>query len=304
MHPGEEYIVAITTQALVTGTYFATFLLCLRWLVFSDDGGTLRKRINWPFLIITVILFAFAVTDFSISLRSLLLVFEDENIGFYLIVLNGFVDMLSYIITDSVLIFRCWVVYNRSWRIIVLPFLLLLYNISTLIMMTYWNATTTGAVSTGFDDQLLGIQGSYLASTIIINIYATSAIVVKIWRNTVSRHLCRFTIRVVAESGLLYTITSIVTFCMLLLPVPGFLIATAIDLPVSGIAYHLILIRVAQNRAKPEERRMSSLMLGDSTIERAVPTIPRHHPQSVVPHEMDSRMSHSWPLNCYRSTFY
>ncbi|KAF8341125.1 hypothetical protein F5887DRAFT_385332 [Amanita rubescens] len=273
MYPGEEYIIAITIQALVTGTYFATFLLCLRWLVFSDDGGTPRKRINWP-LIITVILFAFAVTDFSVSLL------PDENIGFYLIVLNGVVDMLSYIITDSVLIFRCWAVYNRSWRIIVLPFLLLLYDISTLIMMTYWNVTATGAVSTGFDNQLLAIQGSYFAST-IINIYATSAIVVKIWRNTLSRHLCRFTIRVVAESGLLYAITSIATFCMMFLPVPGFMIATAINLPVFGIAYHLVLVRVAQNRAKPEERRMSSLMFGDSTIERAVPTIPRH-PQSVV----------------------
>lgn len=122
MYPDEEYTVAVTTQALLTGTYFATFLLCLRWLVFSDDGGTLRKRINWPFLIITVILFAFAVTEFSISFQSMLLAFEGENIGFYLIVLNvsdsrkfnprhqvelslqGVIDMLSYIITDSVLV--------------------------------------------------------------------------------------------------------------------------------------------------------------------------------------------------------
>ncbi len=88
MYPGEEYIVAITTQALVTGTYFATFLLCLRWLVFSDDGGSLRKRINWPFLIITVVLFAFTMTEFSISLQSTLLAFEDENIALYLIVFN------------------------------------------------------------------------------------------------------------------------------------------------------------------------------------------------------------------------
>ncbi|KAF8330666.1 hypothetical protein F5887DRAFT_999837 [Amanita rubescens] len=191
--------------------------------------------------------------------------------------------MLSYIITDSVLIFRCWAVYNRSWRIIVLPFLLLLYNITALILMMYWDATTMGAVSTSFDDQLIGVRASYFASTIIISIYATSAIVVKIWRNTVSRHLCRFTIRVVAESGLLYTITTIVTFCMIFLTVPGgSQIAAAINLPVSGIAYHLILIRVAQNRARPEEHRMSSLMFGDSTIERAVPTIPRHHSQSVV----------------------
>jgi hypothetical protein len=87
MYPNQEYIAAIIAQALGTGTYFATFLLSLRWLVFSDDGGSLRKRINWPFLIITVILFAFAVTDFGVSLQSTIHS-EAANIRLYLTVLT------------------------------------------------------------------------------------------------------------------------------------------------------------------------------------------------------------------------
>ena len=71
-------------------------------------------------------------------------------------------------------IFRCWTVYNRSWRIVILPLLLLLYNISCLILLTYWSATTSGAVeSRSFIDQFLGILESNYASTIAINIYAT-----------------------------------------------------------------------------------------------------------------------------------
>ena len=69
-------ILAMTTQALATGVYFASFLLCVRWLAFSDDGGTLRKNIDRPMLImfiISIILFALSVTDFSLSLRSTLL---------------------------------------------------------------------------------------------------------------------------------------------------------------------------------------------------------------------------------------
>ncbi|SRR6266550_2666965 len=65
----EGYIVGITIQAFVTGAYFASFLLCLRWLVFSDNGENLRKRISWPFLIITIIIFAFSLTGFVISLH-------------------------------------------------------------------------------------------------------------------------------------------------------------------------------------------------------------------------------------------
>ncbi len=72
-----------------------------------------------------------------------------------------------------------------------------------------------------------GITLPSMMILILSNIEA--AIIVKIWRNTLSRHLCRFAIRVVAESGLLYTVTSIVTFCMLFLNVPGgFMIATTI----------------------------------------------------------------------------
>ena len=80
----------------------------------------------------------------------------------------------------------------------------------------------------------------------------------------------RFTIRVIVESGLLYTITSIVTFCLELMPnEEPLVIASAIvctngpiarivsnsrtqNFPVAGIAYNLILMRVAQNRAKHE----------------------------------------------------
>lgn len=43
-------IVAVTVQAFVTGAYLASFLLCLRWHIFSDDGQSLRKGINRPFL--------------------------------------------------------------------------------------------------------------------------------------------------------------------------------------------------------------------------------------------------------------
>ena len=67
--PQAASFIAITVHALLTGVYFVSFTLCLRWLIFSDDGSTLRKAIHRPFLIITVILFAFSVTDFGLSLE-------------------------------------------------------------------------------------------------------------------------------------------------------------------------------------------------------------------------------------------
>jgi hypothetical protein len=65
----QAFIIATTLQALLTGVYFALFLLCLRWLIFSDDGGTLRKDVHRSFLIITVILFAFSVTALGLCMQ-------------------------------------------------------------------------------------------------------------------------------------------------------------------------------------------------------------------------------------------
>jgi hypothetical protein len=72
-------IIAVTLQSLLTGAYFASFLMCLRWLVFSDDGGTLRKGINWPLLSIAIILFTFSVVDLGFSVQTMLLISENRS---------------------------------------------------------------------------------------------------------------------------------------------------------------------------------------------------------------------------------
>jgi hypothetical protein len=114
-----------------------------------------------------------------------------------------------------------------------------------------------------------------------------AAIILQILRNSFSRRF-HFAIRVIAESGLLYTLTSISTLsAVLLCPDNWFAITSAIvcrkelnaagglshpctqSFPTSGIAFNLILIRVAQNRASSEPELPT--LIGDSTIERAIP---------------------------------
>ncbi len=134
----DAWIIAITLQALLTGVYFASFLLCLRWFIFSDDGGTLRnsKTVHWPFLIITLILFAFLVTDLGLSLQITLLASQGASITSPRIcnriitvshprieLLMGWtaqkiIEMLVPIITDSVMVCE-WarlIVTGYSWN--------------------------------------------------------------------------------------------------------------------------------------------------------------------------------------------
>ena len=75
----ESYIIAMTTQAFVTGLYFASVLLCLQWLVFSNTGRVLRKGINWSLVITTIVLFSLFVTDLGYALRDMFLIFEGDG---------------------------------------------------------------------------------------------------------------------------------------------------------------------------------------------------------------------------------
>ncbi|KAF8712011.1 hypothetical protein AX14_013161 [Amanita brunnescens Koide BX004] len=281
LSPLEGYIIAMTTQAFLLGVYLASFLLCLRWLTFSDDGGNLRKGINWPFLIIAIVIFAFSVTDSAIYLQSIIWVSEGRSPTMYMTIINFSIEMLTPIITDGVLIFRCWTVYDKSWRIIILPLLLLLYNTSLLIIAVLFTTHISG-----IDQRFInyGMLSSYYASTIMINIFATSVIILKIKRNSLSRRLSHFAIRVIAESGLLYTLASIVFFCALLTAIStNFVfhsVSNAISFPTSGIAYNLILIRVAKNRVNSEHELPT--IIGASTIERAIPAVPRSQPETVT----------------------
>ena len=210
----EESIVAITVQAFVTGACFASFFLSLRWLIFSDDGQNLRKRIDWSFLIITIILFAFTLINFTISLQNIFI--QDGPSANLMVLVNEIlvtwpfnhdhrgIELSSefYTIFDTNYnwwrlglwinkanslifmtlhqIFRCWMVYNRSWRIIILPLLLLLYNISLFIIIL-----ADVNVLFHIDIQFLAyaLFPSYYGSTIVINMYATCT-----WWNYTSFH--------------------------------------------------------------------------------------------------------------------
>ena len=116
-------IIGTTLRALLIGVHFASFLLCLRWLIFSDDGETLRKPIQRHFLIITTILFASSVTHFGFDLQVAFIFSHDASIPsivntFHVIytvcnprtewmmgwTLQKAIDMLTPIITDSVLV--------------------------------------------------------------------------------------------------------------------------------------------------------------------------------------------------------
>jgi len=152
------------------------------------------------------------------------------------------------------MIFRCWKVYSGSWRIVALPVFLFLVNISMFLMTAYCLVTAINTMTAFCRFAFRIPQRGYYLGTIILNIYATFAI---IWRMPKASRLssrARFAIGVIAESGLLYTLTSIITFCSLFSPNKTIWFSTVneVNFHVAGLAYNFILIRVAQLEANRE----------------------------------------------------
>lgn len=70
-------------------------------------------------------------------------------------------------------------------------------------------------------------NGIVLHSVILTLGKIEAAIILRIWKNCFTRSLSCFSIRVVAESGLLYTLTSIAAFFTLLLSPTDILLLTS-----------------------------------------------------------------------------
>ncbi|PFH48433.1 hypothetical protein AMATHDRAFT_5783 [Amanita thiersii Skay4041] len=259
-------IIAMFVQSILYGPYLCTVLYCIRWLVFADQGWTIRQRIDRPMLAITLLLCLLSTADLGVSLVYTLTAQRDEIQLMYLLSTVTFIlEGLEAILADGVLIYRCWVVGTRRWTMIFLPLTFWLANIGNLVTYTYWSLliTLNPSVSDMVIDRVDKLSAAFYSLTMATNIYATSAIIICIWsvaketRSLFSEQpqntqLQRAT-RVIAESGLLYTQTSIMLLITWFIPPPKgtlpLVLSTVFNSSATGFAFNLIIIRVARNRS-------------------------------------------------------
>ncbi|TFK41510.1 hypothetical protein BDQ12DRAFT_733035 [Crucibulum laeve] len=277
-----EMVVALFTASIATGLYLSTLLHCLRWLLFTDEGWKIRKKISWPFLIATLSLLVLSTIHLSLALWETLEQVLQGNqtsssvgpIPWSDVVMCTVVN-ISVLITDGVLIYRCWLAYSKSRAIIIVPCIFWIGGAICTILQVYWQVIQSAVIKTAWQPVNMKIgPGTILTpfwgSTIIVNIYVTSMIVYRIWKVSKASEVnasikdLRFAIRVLVESGALYLIVTIPHFIVwwttnsLAIVLMGW-----INLPVVCSAFNLILIRIARHRA--EERtvdRMASKMEG------------------------------------------
>ncbi|KAF8626883.1 hypothetical protein AX15_004651 [Amanita polypyramis BW_CC] len=252
-------VIHLFVLALEYGIYLTTAVHFLRALVCNNGG-----RRNTFTLTVSVALFLSLTAMVATNFKATIVVQDLEHRPYN--ILNTAYNALQipiFQIVDAVLIYRCWVVYGRAWKIICVPILLWFLTLAFSTYATY--VFVLELTKDGVTDKLLArsaqFSSGFAASNIALNIYATIAIVYRVI--SVTKHSgnqsgrLHQTWRIIAESGALYTLSSIMNLIASILfsrnpNSESYVVFLAVADPsapsMACVAFNLILIHVYQQR--------------------------------------------------------
>ncbi|PPQ97223.1 hypothetical protein CVT26_000749 [Gymnopilus dilepis] len=165
--------------------------------------------------------------------------------------------------------YRCWAVYGKSFRVALMPICLSLAGLGVFIRIIIIQSGMNSKFGTDSHqvkaaEALLGLFTAQFVLTTVLNVYATSAIVYRIWktdrnpdlvsssgpRSAHPQRRTRFQRinHIIVQSALIYTCASIMAFGSY--KSNAQYITSAVDIMAVGIAFNLIVIRLARERAR------------------------------------------------------
>ncbi|KAF9556530.1 hypothetical protein CPC08DRAFT_711128 [Agrocybe pediades] len=280
-------LVGAFLECLFYGIYIVTMLDTLRCILLrppsNPNDATHLNRWRKPTgirlitLAISLALFINCSSNLAFGIMNMIQIYilrETKKPSYWINIARPFNVATQNILADIFLIYRCWVVYDRSWAIIIVP--ALVWVASTVLSIYILIIRTRGALEiVGVPSKSLpAFLASQFATTIAVNIYATAFIVYRIYitdkqsrrvtldlecREGMSRttspgqpdrtHLQRV-MRILIESGLFYTLITVADFICVIKNSTLALIVSAINIVVIGITFNSIVIRVAAERAR------------------------------------------------------
>ncbi|KAF9467056.1 hypothetical protein BDZ94DRAFT_1249521 [Collybia nuda] len=159
------------------------------------------------------------------------------------------------ILADCVIIWRCWVVWGRSLRIIVVPVICTLLTTAFSVIAIY-----STFVSTTFGTLGVDYATALYSTSLVTTVFCTSAIVYRVIQiGTQARHRLAVLrsyhsiIEILVESSMLYCIATLFALVAYMHSGPASEFASAFWTSITGIAPTLIVSRVASGEARTDD---------------------------------------------------
>jgi len=203
----------------------------------------------------------------------------------WLTVLAAVVFAANTLVADCVLIWRCWIIWNRNWWIVGLPICCTLVGAGLGFKSIQEQAAYV--LNPNLDrNKFVDFATPYFALSLVTTCLSTLLIIFRIITMTepTTRRSHGYTrvIEIIVESALLYSIAMAVLLPLLVTDSMNDTYAHAVVGQITGIAPTLIVARVTFGLARPDEtwQRPSTLFPATSGSGSALPT--RNIPSSRI----------------------
>ncbi|OCH90101.1 hypothetical protein OBBRIDRAFT_711151, partial [Obba rivulosa] len=216
------------------------------------------RRPNWLLVVVTLSMGIIGVlnasTDLALNNKVFVMTGGDvslyTDLSYWMNLIQTCCQILQPIIGDAMLVYRFWAVYGRKWKATV-PFIVLWLGASSMLAMIFiLSVNTKNPAGLNFSLFTPYIAAG-LSLTVGNNIIATSLIAYRLWKVSCAirahisgRHL-HLVMRIVIESGLLYTVTIIIFLGSTVSRSNADYIFGGVVVQITGIAFNLIIIRVS-----------------------------------------------------------
>lgn len=275
------YIGAVMFETFLYGLYAVLFTICTYVLLHRN------KTLHWVLLVSAIMMFSLATTDIVYTYYILFgklfkggLTFTDLRPKYWFYVTNN-------AIADSLLLYRCFVVWEFKKRVAILPVLILL------------GVTGCGYVLEGSSSKFFDKSYIYLVMTFGLNVTLTGLTAGRIWWLKRKAHLIlnngllqryNATITILIESGFLYSVYIILDLALRNTNIVNTILDAGL-IQVVGIMPTLIIVQVSLERA------VHDIEAQDTTVQQEASkrASTKSYPENV------HRMSYPEKMHCARA---
>jgi len=252
----EAVLVGIWLETLVYGIYVPLFFTCI-WIVLYRRGV---RPVNWKLLGPAIVMFILSTVHIGVGIRRLIEGFvQSPNPALYYADLQRWKNVWSdaiyvtiNLIGDSIVIYRCYVVWNYQKRVIVLPLLCLIGSVVTGIYAVIgFHYVKPG--DTAFVMRISAFARADFVLSLVVNVMCTGLIAFHIWRSArfIGPHLGRQhvgvyygALAVIVESAAIYTLSMAIYIGLYVSEMNAQYVLYLVNTQIIGIVPTLILVRV------------------------------------------------------------
>ncbi|KAJ6498219.1 hypothetical protein DFH09DRAFT_1376199 [Mycena vulgaris] len=267
-------LIALFVSCVLYGILLMTFVPSIRSLLCSASQKFQFKRradIKFPIVAATTLMFLVSSVTAVLSLQGVIDAFVNYTgpggaLEYYETVNAGWThwivaveDTIQVITGDALLIYRCYVIYGRNWRVVVLPGISWLAMTALSIASTYYEAAIPSAKRLN-NHAIVPLLSATLFLTFTTSVITTYLIVRRLFtveynanlQGATQAHFLTRVAMIFFETGMIYTLSVVAALGVYLSGSNLEHVATLALIHIIPITCNLLLIRVEGiNRAGP-----------------------------------------------------